>query len=99
MSLKDDVVEMKREVKAVREQSLAMEMLKDSKKANIRICRSFTIVIITILMMWFTTIGYLIYVLDNISTEQITTEQHIDMDAEGSNNYIGGDNNGEIKNN
>lgn len=86
---------MKKEVQAVREQSLAMEMLKDYKKTNKRLF----IIILTMLLMWFTTIGYLVYILNDISYEETTTEEIIDMDAEGSNNYVGGDNNGTITNN
>ena len=86
---------MKKEVQAVREQSLAMEMLKDYKKTNKRLF----IIILTMLLMWFATIGYLVYILNDISYEETTTEEIIDMNAEGSNNYIGGDNSGTITNN
>lgn len=99
MGFKEDIIEMKKEVKEMKEQSLAMEMLRDSKRANIRICRVFAIVLIVVLLLWATTIGYLIYVLNDIGTEETTTEEIIDMDAEGSNNYVGGDNSGTITNN
>ena len=99
MGFKEDILEMKKEVKEMQEQSLAMELLRDSKRANIRICRAFTTVIILVLLLWATTIGYLIYVLNDIETEETTTEEIVDMDAEGSNNYVGGDNSGTITNN
>ena len=67
------------------EQSFALDLLRDYKKQN---KRQFIIIII-ILTMWFITIGYLIYVLNDIGIEETTTtvEQN---DAE-NNNYIGND--------
>lgn len=44
------------------EKSFALEMLQDYKKAN---KRQF-IIIIVILVMWFLTIGYLVYLLNDI---------------------------------
>ena len=82
---------MKKEVKEVKEQSLAMELLEDYKKAN---KRQF-IIILVILVMWFCTIGYLIYVLNDISSVE-TTETITQENADGYNNYIGND--GEIVN-
>lgn len=67
MGLKEEVIEMKKEVKAVKEQSLAMELLSDYKKAN---KRQFTIILV-ILTMWFITIGYLVYILNDIGEEEI----------------------------
>lgn len=59
MGLKEEVLEMKKEVQEIQEQSFAMELLKDQKKQN---KRQF-ITILVILGMWFATIGYLVYVL------------------------------------
>lgn len=95
MGLKEEVLEMRKEVQAVREQSFTMELLKDFKTQN---KRQF-IIILVVLLMWFATIGYLVYVLNDIGYEEVTTEENIDMDAEGNNNYIGGDNSGTIENN
>ena len=82
---------MKKEVKEVKEQSLAMELLEDYKKAN---KRQF-IIILVILVMWFCTIGYLLYVLNDISSVE-TTETITQENADGYNNYIGND--GDITN-
>lgn len=99
MSLKDDKKEIsniKHEVHELQEQSLAFELLKDFKTQN---KRQF-IIILVILGMWFATIGYLVYILNDIGTETTTTTETYDMDTEnGNNNYIGGDNNGNIENN
>lgn len=99
MGLREDILEMKKQVKDIKEQSLAMEMLRDSKQTNIRVCRVFAIVLIVVLLLWTATIGYLIYVLNDIESQETTTEEIIDMDAEGNNNYVGGDNSGTIENN
>ncbi len=76
---------------------LATELLSDYKKAN---KRQF-IIILVILVLWFLTIGYLVYVLNDIGT--IETTQEISQETEeGNNNYIGNDGdivNGEADNN
>lgn len=96
MGLKEEVLEMKKEVQEIQEQSFAMELLKDQKKQN---KRQF-IIILVILGMWFATIGYLVYVLNDIGTETTTTDETYDMSTEeGNNNYIGGDNNDKVENN
>jgi len=92
MSLKEEVLEMKKEVQAVREQSLAMEMLKDYKKTNKRLF----IIILTMLLMWFATIVYLVYILNDIGYEEVTTESYDvtqDSGDNGNNNFINGKSN------
>lgn len=76
MGLKEEMLEMKKEVKEIQEESLAMSLLHDYKMQN---KRQF-IVILVILGMWFATIGYLVYVLNDIGTETTTTEELIDID-------------------
>lgn len=71
------------------EKSFAMELLEDYKKSNKRLF----VIIIVILAMWFATIGYLVYILNDVGT----IEETITQDNEnGYNNYIGND--GEIIN-
>ena len=69
MNLKEEVLEMKKEVKEIQEESFATQILKDYKKQN---KRQF-IIILVILGMWFATIGYLIYILYDIGVETTTT--------------------------
>lgn len=76
MGLKEEVLEMKKEVKEMQEHSFAMELLKDQKKQNKRMF----IIILVILGMWFATIGYLIYVLNDIGVETTTTTETVDID-------------------
>ena len=94
-SEKEEIDNIRNEVHELQEQSLAMSLLKDYKKQN---KRQFVIILV-ILGMWFATIGYLVYILNDIGTETTTTESY-DMSTEnGNNNFIGGDNNGDIENN
>lgn len=89
MGLKEEVLEMKKEVQEIQEQSFAMELLKDQKKQN---KRQF-IIILVILGMWFATIGYLVYVLNDIGTET-TTQEVTDIDSVDRNIVNKGDING-----
>lgn len=76
MGLKEELLEMKKEVEEIQEHSFAMELLKDQKKQNKRMF----IIILVILGMWFATIGYLIYVLNDIGVETTTTTETVDID-------------------
>lgn len=76
MSMRDDVMEIKKELNEIKEESFAMELLKDYKKAN---KRQF-IIILVILIMWFATIGYLVYVLNDIGViEETQTIEDIEI--------------------
>lgn len=65
MGLKEEMLEMKKEVKEIQEESFATQILHDYKMQN---KRQF-IVILVILGMWFATIGYLIYILNDIGVK------------------------------
>ena len=86
MGLKEEVSEMKTEIKKVQSQSFAMEILSDYKKTNKRLF----IIILVILAFWFVTIGYLVWVLNDIGTIE-TTEEISQSNDNGYNNYIGND--------
>jgi hypothetical protein len=90
MSLRDDIERVENKMKRIEEESLAMELLKDARKTNKRMF----VVILVILSMWFTTIGYLVYVLNDISN--VTTTEVSQDNENGYNNYIGND--GDITN-
>lgn len=87
MSMRDDVMEIKKELEEVREESFAMELLRDYKKAN---KRQF-IIILVILTMWFATIGYLVYVLNDIGIIEETTQEITDFDTINGNVVNNGD--------
>lgn len=91
MGIREDVLEMEKEIKEIQEQSFAMELLKDQKKQNKRMF----VIILVILGMLFSTIGYLVYVLNDIGTET-TTQEVTQENSNGNNNFIGND--GDITN-
>ena len=68
--LRDDIMAVKNEVKELKEKSIAMELLSDFKKQN---KRQF-IIILVILALWFITIGYLVYILNDIGVVETTQE-------------------------
>ena len=97
MGLREDILEMKKEYQEMKEQSLAMELLKDSKETNRRLAISFTIVLILTIVLWGGTIAYLIYTLNDIGTEEVTTTESYDITQDngndGNNNFINGNSN------
>lgn len=56
--------------KEVKDKSLAMTLVHDAKVLNKRLF----IILLIVLFMWFTTICYLVYVLNDIEYEEVTTE-------------------------
>lgn len=90
MGLRDEVIEMKKEVEAVKKESFAMELLKDMRKTNKRIF----VILLVVLGMWFTTIVAFVYYINTTGYETITEEVNTDN---GGNDCIGDScNNGEI---
>lgn len=89
MSMKDEVLELKKELKEVREESFAMELLKDFKAQNKRL---FVVWLITFLTLIGVTC-YTIYLLNDIGVIEETITQE---NENGYNNYIGND--GDITN-
>lgn len=91
MSMRDDVMEIKKELSEIKEESFAMSLLKDFKAQNKRLF----IIILVILSFWFATIGYLVYILNDIETT--TTEEIIEVQQDsgdnGNNNFINGNEN------
>ena len=66
----------------IHQNSGALEILKDFKDDNKRMF----IILLIVLFMWFFTIGYLVYVLNDIGTIEVSQEND-----NGYNNYIGED--------
>ena len=94
MGISEEVLEMKKEVKEMQEQSFAMELLKDQKKQNKRMF----IIILVILGMFTCLLGYTIWLLNDIgiTTEETTTQEVTQENSNGNNNFIGND--GDITN-
>lgn len=74
MGIREEVLEMKKEVEEIQEHSFAMELLKDQKKQN---KRQF-IVILVILGMFTCLLGYTIWLLNDIGVS--TETESIDID-------------------
>lgn len=95
MSFREDMLEMKKEVEELKQETFAMELLKDQRKQNKRL---FIIWIITFLTLICVTC-YTIWLLNDIGVIEETTEV-IQDNSDGYNNYIGNDgdiNNGKTK--
>ncbi len=75
--IKDDIMAVKKELKEVKEKSIAMELLSDFKKQN---QRQF-IIILVILALWFITIGYLVYILNDIGVIETNTQEINDIET------------------
>lgn len=75
--LRDDIMAVKKELKEVKEKSIAMQLLSDFKKQN---QRQF-IIILVILALWFITIGYLVYILNDIGVIETSTQEITDIET------------------
>ncbi len=111
MSIKEDLEKMEDKIGKIQEtakdlKSPSMELLiyaNSREKTLFSIIRCLAILSIIIFIGLCVSTTYLIYVLNDIETITTTEKVHetvIEQDSDaGNNNYIGGDNNGEIKNN
>jgi len=72
--------------------TIVTSILKDYKKQNKRLF----IILLVVLSMWFITIGYLVYILNDIGTIETTTQEIQQENDNGNNNFIGND--GDINN-
>ena len=75
--IRDDIMAVKKEVNELREKGFALELLSDFKRQN---KRQF-IIILVILGLWFLTIGYLVYVLNDIGTIETSTQEIEDVET------------------
>jgi len=93
MSIKEDIEKVENKMKAIQQESFAMELLKDARKTNKRMF----VIIIVVLSMWFATIGYLVYLLNDIGTTTTTTQEVSGIDTIGGSVVNNGDIYGEDK--
>lgn len=84
MGLREEIEDMKKEVKEIEEESLAMSLLKDYKKVNER---QF-IIILVILGMFACLLGYTIYLLNDIGVSTETDTIDIDNVETIDNSHI-----------
>lgn len=80
--IRDDLLDMKKEIKEMKEQSFALELLHDARKTNKRMF----IIILVILAMFTALLGYTIYLLNDIGTIEETTETQEISDINTINN-------------
>lgn len=95
MSIKEDIEKVENKMKEIEQESFAMELIKSCKQTNKRLF----IIIIVILSMWFLTIGYLVYVLNDISNVETTTQEVSDVETISGSVVNKGDVYGENKTN
>ena len=92
-----------KEIEELKEQSLAMELLRDSKQANKRIAISFASVLIVTIFIYFITVGLFLKYISEINSEEVITNtktQEIqDVESIEGSNIVNGDMYGENKTN
>ena len=74
MGLRDDLMKAKKELEEVKQESFALEIIKEQNKKNKRLTISFTIIIVTLLLILGSVTSYLIYTLNDIGTMEVTQE-------------------------
>jgi hypothetical protein len=93
MSIKEDIEKVQEKVNVIEEQSFAMELLQDAKKTNKRMF----VIIIIILILWFSSIGLFIYYIKTTGYEVVTETTEVENDDGNANACIGNNcNNGVI---
>ena len=98
--MRDEIMAVKKEIENLKEQSFAMEMLKDSKSANKRMAFCYTLIIIIIFISQVVETIYLIDILNETNTTVETTSQEFNDVTDVSGNITnGGDINGYNKTN
>lgn len=87
MSIREDVEKLEEKASNL-EKSFALEMLQDYKKQNKRLF----IIIIVMMLLWFVTGSYLVYVLNDIGTTEETQTLEGIENIDNSNITNGGNN-------
>ena len=98
MGLKEDVLNMRKEVNEIKEQSDLIRVMEIDDRKNKRLCR--IIALLTILLV--ISLCYIIYLYNDIGTEEITTatsQEVSDVDSIDNSYIINGDNYGKDKTN
>ena len=87
--LKDEVLDMRKEVNELKGQSDLIRILNIEDRKNKRLCWIIALLIILLVV----SLGYIIYLHNDIGTEVITEETYeVDQDTEnGNNGFINGD--------
>ena len=86
--MRDEIMAVKKEledIKNIKEEGFAMEILKDYKKSNKRMF----VALVIVLIMWFITIGYVVFLLNDIGAIEETIDINEVDNIEGSTIKIG----------
>lgn len=89
MDLREDVYDIKKELRDIKQDSFAMEMLKYSKKQN----KILFVIILILLVFLFATGSYLIWLLNDIGVEEVTEESYDVIQDDGTNSFVNGNDN------
>lgn len=79
----EELQALKNEVKEIEQDGFALEILKDYKKDNIKLeenNKRLFIIIIVLILCWFITGAYLVYLLNDIGVSETTTTETYDQD-------------------
>lgn len=87
--MREELMELKEEIRELREETFAMEILADYKKQNKRLFVMWIITFLTLIALS----CYTLYLVNDIGTIETTVTQE---NSDGYNNYIGND--GDITN-
>jgi hypothetical protein len=87
--MRDEIMEVKKEIEEVKKKSLALQLMEERTKTN----RRMFIIIMTLIVLLFAETVFMFYTLNDIGTYEDTITQENDG---GYNNYIGND--GDINN-
>lgn len=91
--MRDDIMAVQKELQELKEQSFAIEILNDYKKANKRL---FSIILV-VLCMWFATIGGFLCYISTVDYEEIIETAEVENESGNANACVGSNcNNGEI---
>ena len=93
--MREELMAVKKEINELKEQSFAMELLKDSKRANKRICFSFTAVIVMLIIGYFATVALFLKYINQLNYIDITTntktQELTDIDSIENSSIVNGD--------
>lgn len=92
MGAREDIEKVKKKVEKIEEESFAMGLLSDYKRQNKRLF----IIILALIIGWFITGIYLVYILNNTGViEESSTQKISDINTIENSNIANGDINGD----
>lgn len=97
----EEIMAVKKEIEELKQESLAIEIIRDNKAINKRMAISFTSVIIILIILYFVTVGLFLKYINSLGYEETTTttktQEIEDVDSIDNSNIVNGDMYGENK--